>query len=110
MHAYLLFRGQDIKDLHVHEKAEEAAQEAKGDDDKREADGAADTKDDAPDNNSSKESKKEDEQQQQLSDDKKKKNTKPQRKNMVGTGASLLNKNMRGGKGDTGAYILIILD
>lgn len=112
VHAYLLFRGQDIKDLHVHEKADTAAEDRPTDNEaevKRE-------KNDAPQEEQAVSGKEADSahkpavvevDKQPATQQKQRKNATSnvyhkQRKNMVGTGASLLNKNMRGGKGDTG--------
>ncbi|KAL3805072.1 hypothetical protein HJC23_003300 [Cyclotella cryptica] len=153
VHAYLLFRGQDIKDLHVHEttveeeaatpkekddaagretapsaeKAERSEEkgeavpsppkargaqvkeektaskkpvEKKGDASRNNAAGAKSTPGGTTSNSTS-DAKAEGSQGHRPAQPKK---NVPKRKNgnMVGTGASLLNKNLRGGKGDQG--------
>jgi hypothetical protein len=80
VHAYLLFRGQDIKDLHVHEKAAEETltNDAAGPPVEEKAAVEAPPKS----------------------------NDRKQRKNnREGTGASLLGKNMRGGRGGKGKLV-----
>jgi protein LSM14 len=146
VHAYLLFRGQDIKDLHVHEKADDDVatdddpagaptspppaqrSEEKAEVDRapspRKAQGAQDKEDKAgqvkPADKKSEAASKHntagakstqggttsnhaDAKAEGPRPAQPKKNV-PKRKsgNMVGTGASLLNKNLRGGKGDQG--------
>lgn len=114
VHAYLLFRGQDIKDLHVHEKiANEKQDELKED-----ITGPTPSRTDAEDemgrevkNGGSDETSNQVKSINSTSDkDQSRAQSKPhqrenivkQQKRMVGTGESLLNKNMRGGKRDTG--------
>ncbi|KAL7477486.1 hypothetical protein ACHAW6_003295 [Cyclotella cf. meneghiniana] len=146
VHAYLLFRGQDIKDLHVHEKTvEDVATEDDPVDASTSQSPARRSEEKVEDDPAPSSPKhkgaqgKEDKAGQKKPTDKKieaasknntagtkstqggtashhadakadghrsaqpKKNV-PKRKsgNMVGTGASLLNKNLRGGKGDQG--------
>lgn len=137
VHAYLLFRGQDIKDLHVHEKSERDADNNAVSTDEREhrddategTAGLVDGKTQTPSLSEQRLTAKKigdakelvepidstnqnakinvkmnnDHPQVRGKSTPLKKNSGPkQRANMVGTGASLLSKNMRGGKGDTG--------
>ena len=91
VHAYLLFRGQDIKDLHVHEKqGDTTAADTAPAEEGEEAAPAAETK-------------KETSAKAKTESKENKTNTKKggnQKKSMVGSGASLLNKKARGAKGD----------
>lgn len=147
VHAYLVFRGQDIKDLHVHEKAKteetvtspaaategataapSASNEAKSTEGKKPADGAGEEKKGAaPEKQPPKK------QQQQGNGGGKKaqtksapakgaaasgdsKENKPAQKkggggknqNMVGSGASLLNRKARGAKGEGSCHLFIM--
>jgi hypothetical protein len=111
VHAYLLFRGQDIKDLHVHEKQSAAVT----------ADTAPVTpvKEEeavAPANEESKiepkETKKETSAKAKTDSKENKPNAKKggnQNKTMVGSGASLLNKKARGAKGDQSEWLVIFM-
>ena len=115
VHAYLLFRGQDIKDLHVHEKiANENHGELKEGIDGSTTPLRTDAEEEmgsevenGASNKTSRQVKSIDnvsdmDQSSARSKPQQRKNIVKQRKNMVGTGASLLNKNMRGGKRDAG--------
>jgi hypothetical protein len=127
VHAYLLFRGQDIKDLHVHEKQAgggdeegqlkqqkeegQLKQQKEGSNEQKQQgskEGAVDkdkqkgkeeesgtVKEEDGGGNTNKDNK----TQKPKSNNAAASNTTKQRKNMVGSGASLLHKNMRGGKG-----------
>jgi len=109
VHTYLLFRGQDIKDLHVHEKqaatptvaadtapvtpVEEEAAPAPAVETPKKEESISETK----------EIKKETPVRAKAESKENKPNSKKsgnQKKNMVGSGASLLNRKARGAKGD----------
>ena len=94
VHAFLLFRGQDIKDLHVHEQ--------------KQAPTAAASKEEAvPVVESEKEEAKNEPKEKSKIESKTNKHKKGgNQKNMVGSGASLLNKKARGAKGDQSEYLL----
>ena len=101
VHTYLLFRGQDIKDLHVHEKQGTPAVAA----DTTPAKEEAETK--KEESISEPETKKETSAKAKTESKENKPNAKKggnQKKNMVGSGASLLNKKARGAKGDQSEY------
>ncbi|KAL3790560.1 hypothetical protein ACHAWO_013945 [Cyclotella atomus] len=119
VHAYLLFRGQDIKDLHVHEKQagggdeegqlkqqeEEGSNEQKqqgskeGAVDKDKQKGKEEESGSVKEEDGGGNTNKDNKTQKPKSNNAAASNTTKQRKNMVGSGASLLHKNMRGGKG-----------
>ena len=97
VHAFLLFRGQDIKDLHVHEQ--------------KQAPAAAAPKEEAvPVVEPEKEEAKNEPKETSTKSKTESKENKPKKggnqKNMVGSGASLLNKKARGAKGDQSKYLL----
>lgn len=97
VHAFLLFRGQDIKDLHVHEQ--------------KQAPAAAAPKEEAvPVVEPEKEEAKNEPKETSTKSKTESKENKPKKggnqKNMVGSGASLLNKKARGAKGDQSEYLL----
>eukprot|EP00956_Cyclotella_meneghiniana_P031973 scaffold85846_cov40-Cyclotella_meneghiniana.AAC.1 len=114
VHAYLLFRGQDIKDLHVHEKiANEKQDELKEDitgptpsqtdaEDEMGREVKNGGSDDTSNQVKSINSTSDKDQSRAQSKPHQRENIVKQQKRMVGTGESLLNKNMRGGKRDTG--------
>jgi hypothetical protein len=97
VHAFLLFRGQDIKDLHVHEQ--------------KQAPAAAAPKEEAvPVVEPEKEEAKNEPKETSTKSKTESKENKPKKggnqKSMVGSGASLLNKKARGAKGDQSEYLL----
>lgn len=96
VHAFLLFRGQDIKDLHVHEQKAPAA--------------AAPKEEAVPVVEPEKEEAKNEPKETSTKSKTESKENKPKKggnqKNMVGSGASLLNKKARGAKGDHSEYLL----
>ncbi|KAK1741756.1 LSm14 family protein [Skeletonema marinoi] len=103
VHTYLLFRGQDIKDLHVHEKQGTPAAAADTTPAKEEAPPAAAVETKKEESISEPETKKETSTKAKTESKENKPNAKKggnQKKNMVGSGASLLNKKARGAKGD----------
>mmetsp|Transcript_11924 Transcript_11924/g.15207 ORF Transcript_11924/g.15207 Transcript_11924/m.15207 type:complete len:311 (-) Transcript_11924:200-1132(-) len=103
VHTYLLFRGQDIKDLHVHEKQGTPAAAADTTPAKEEAPAAAAVETKKEESISEPETKKETSAKAKTESKENKPNAKKggnQKKNMVGSGASLLNKKARGAKGD----------
>ncbi len=116
VHTYLLFRGQDIKDLHVHEKqappAVAAADTAPVTPVKEEVAAAAppavlETPKKEEIISEPREIKKEPPARAKTESKENKPNSKKsgnQKKNMVGSGASLLNRKARGAKGDQSKY------
>eukprot|EP00985_Skeletonema_marinoi_P032455 scaffold39139_cov182-Skeletonema_marinoi.AAC.11 len=107
VHTYLLFRGQDIKDLHVHEKQGTPAAAADTTPAKEEAPAAAAVETKKEESISEPETKKETSAKAKTESKENKPNAKKggnQKKNMVGSGASLLNKKARGAKGDQSEY------
>ncbi len=109
VHTYLLFRGQDIKDLHVHEKqATPAAETAPVTPVKEEVAAAPAVETPKKEEISEpKEAKKEAPVRAKTESKENKPNAKKggnQKKNMVGSGASLLNRKARGAKGDQSEY------
>jgi len=104
VHAYLLFRGQDIKDLHVHEKQSSAVSADTAPAKEAAAPPAVETKKEES-KFESKDVKKETSATAKTESKENKPNAKKggnpnQNKSMVGSGASLLNKKARGAKGD----------
>ena len=96
VHAFLLFRGQDIKDLHVHEqKQAPAATAPKGEEAVVE-----------PEKEEAKNEPKETSTKSKTESKENKPKKGGNQKNMVGSGASLLNKKARGAKGDESEYLL----
>lgn len=117
VHTYLLFRGQDIKDLHVHEKqatpavAADTAPVTPVKEEVAPAVAAAPAVVETPKKEESisepKEIKKETPVRAKTESKENKPNSKKgsnQKKNMVGSGASLLNRKARGAKGDQSEY------
>ena len=114
VHTYLLFRGQDIKDLHVHEKQAPpavAADTAPVTPVKEEVAAAAPAVLETPKKeeiiSEPREIKKEPSARAKTESKENKPNSKKsgnQKKNMVGSGASLLNRKARGAKGDQSEY------
>ena len=108
VHTYLLFRGQDIKDLHVHEKQSTPAVAADSAPAKEEAAPAVETKKEESISEQPKETKKDTTSAKAKTESKENKpiakKSGNQKKNMVGSGASLLNKKTRGGKGEESEY------
>ena len=105
IHAYLLFRGQDIKDLHVHEKQATAAAAPVQ---KEEEAPAAPVVEPGKEEIESEPKETNKETSPKTESKENKPNTKKggNQKNMVGSGASLLNKKARGAKGDESEYLL----
>lgn len=106
VHTYLLFRGQDIKDLHVHEKQSTPAATAGSAPAKEEAVPAVETK--KEEISEPKETKKDTTSAKAKTESKENKpiaKKSGNQKNMVGSGASLLNKKTRGGKGEESEYV-----
>ena len=130
VHAYLVFRGQDIKDLHVHEETNGgAATAAAADPSPKSTTTASDLvaaekqeevrQSESAAHNTSRGGgtsraatsggKATSGSTGQTKSMQQQKSTEPKlRKNMVGTGASLLNKNMRGGKGEKGEVLICL--
>lgn len=103
VHTYLLFRGQDIKDLHVHEKQTTPAVAADTAPAKEEAAPVVEAKKEDSISEQPKETKKDTSAKAKTESKENKpiaKKSGNQKKNMVGSGASLLNKKTRGGKGE----------
>ncbi len=118
VHTYLLFRGQDIKDLHVHENQATptaAADTAPVTPVKEEVAAAAAPAVETPPKeeiSEPKEVKKEAPVRAKTESKENKPNAKKggnQKKNMVGSGASLLNRKARGAKGDQSEYCLVCI-
>ena len=111
VHTYLLFRGQDIKDLHVHEKQEAPAPVATTTEPVTEEVAAApvvETKQEENISEPAAEVEEETTTKAKSESKENKPNTKKggnHKKNMVGSGASLLNKKARGGKGDQSEFV-----
>jgi hypothetical protein len=118
VHAYLLFRGQDIKDLHVHEKQSAAVTAdtapvtpVKEEEAVAPAAPAVETKNEES-KIEPKETKKETSAKAKTDSKENKPNAKKggnQNKTMVGSGASLLNKKARGAKGDQSELLVIFM-